>query len=103
VRETLVLKSALVLVGVGVAIGVAAARVGTTVVESLLFGLSPTDPVTFVLAAVGMMSIACAAALANLAVRTLEGPLIFCLREALTRAHSNQRRSLSSMPGSVPV
>lgn len=33
----------------------------TTVVQSLLFGLSPTDPVTFLMAAVVMMSIACAA------------------------------------------
>ena len=58
----MVIRSALVLVCVGVAIGVAAARLGTSVVESLLFGLSPTDPVTFLLAAVVMMSIACAAA-----------------------------------------
>jgi predicted permease len=54
----MVIRSALVLVCVGVAIGVAAARVGTTVVESLLFGLSKTDPATFVLAAAVMMSIA---------------------------------------------
>ena len=43
----MVIRSALVLVCAGVAIGVAAARLGTSVVESLLFGLSPTDPVTF--------------------------------------------------------
>jgi predicted permease len=54
----MVIRSALVLVCAGVAIGVAAARVGTSVVESLLFGLSPTDPATFVLAAAVMMSIA---------------------------------------------
>jgi len=58
----MVIRGALVLVCVGVAIGVAAARLGTSVVESLLFGLSPTDPATFLLAAVVMMSIACAAA-----------------------------------------
>jgi predicted permease len=58
----MVIRSALVLACVGVAIGVAAARLGTSIVDSLLFGLSPTDPVTFLLTAVGMMSIAYAAA-----------------------------------------
>jgi predicted permease len=58
----MVIRGALVLVCVGVAIGVTAARLGTSVVESLLFGLSPTDPVTFLLAAVVMMSIGCTAA-----------------------------------------
>ena len=58
----MVIRSALVLVCVGVGIGVAAARLGTSVVESLLFGLSPTDPITFLLAAVVMMAIACVAA-----------------------------------------
>jgi ABC-type antimicrobial peptide transport system permease subunit len=58
----MVIRGALVLVCVGVAIGVTAARLGTSVVASLLFGLSPTDPVTFLLAAVVLMAIACAAA-----------------------------------------
>jgi predicted permease len=58
----MVIRNALVLVCAGVAIGVAAARLGTSVVESLLFGLSPTDPVTFLVAAVVMMSIALVAA-----------------------------------------
>jgi predicted permease len=58
----MVIRGALVLVGAGVAIGVAAAGLGTSVLESLLFGLSRTDPTTFLLAAVAVISIGWAAA-----------------------------------------
>ena len=58
----MVMKSALLLVLVGVTVGVVAALAGTSVVQSLLFGLSPTDPLTFVLAALLMLSVALAAA-----------------------------------------
>jgi predicted permease len=47
----LVISQALVLVGAGVAIGLAAALGLTRVMRSLLFGVSATDPVTFVLLA----------------------------------------------------
>ncbi len=58
----MVMKSALLLALAGVAIGVIGALAGTSVVQSLLFGLSPTDPLTFVLAALLMLSVALAAA-----------------------------------------
>jgi predicted permease len=58
----MVMKSALLLALVGVALGVIAALSGTSVVRSLLFGLSPTDPLTFVLAALLMWSVALVAA-----------------------------------------
>lgn len=58
----MVMKSALLLALAGVAIGLVAALAGTRVVQSLLFGLSPTDPLTFVLAALLMLSVALAAA-----------------------------------------
>jgi len=41
-----VLRSSLVLVGIGVAIGLAVALAVTRLVESQLFGLRPTDPAT---------------------------------------------------------
>jgi ABC-type antimicrobial peptide transport system permease subunit len=42
----MVLRSSLVLVGMGVAIGLAVALAASRLVESQLFGLRPTDPVT---------------------------------------------------------
>lgn len=44
----LVLRQGLMLAGTGVAIGVGLAAVGSTLVESLLFGVPGLDPVTFV-------------------------------------------------------
>jgi predicted permease len=58
----MVTKNALLLALVGVVIGVMGALAGTSVVRSLLFGLSPTDPLTFALAALLMLSVAVAAA-----------------------------------------
>jgi predicted permease len=58
----MVIRNALLLTALGLAIGLATARAGTAVVQSLLFGLSPTDPVTFLGAAIVMMAIAGAAA-----------------------------------------
>ena len=58
----MVMKSALLLALVGVTVGVVAALGSTSVVQSLLFGLSPTDPLTFALAALLMLAVALAAA-----------------------------------------
>ena len=43
----LVLRQGLVLAGIGVAIGVALAAIGSTLVESLLYGVHGLDPITF--------------------------------------------------------
>jgi ABC-type antimicrobial peptide transport system permease subunit len=43
------------LAGIGVVIGIAAAAVLTRLMSSLLFGVSPLDPVTFVAVAVGLI------------------------------------------------
>jgi ABC-type antimicrobial peptide transport system permease subunit len=50
-RETLrwmFVRSALVLTGIGVVIGTGAAAALTQLMKTLLFGISPLDPVTFV-------------------------------------------------------
>jgi ABC-type antimicrobial peptide transport system permease subunit len=47
----LVLRHGLVIAAAGLAVGVAGAFVLTRVMRSLLFGIAPTDPVTYVLVA----------------------------------------------------
>jgi ABC-type antimicrobial peptide transport system permease subunit len=53
----LVLRETMALVGVGVVIGLGAALVATRLVASLLFRLSPTDPLTIALAALLMFAV----------------------------------------------
>jgi predicted permease len=57
----LVMREVLLLVAVGVAAGLVAAVALTRFVQSQLFGLSPHDPLTLVLAAVVLSAVACAA------------------------------------------
>ena len=57
----LVMKKGMVLIGSGIAIGIVLALGATRLLESLLFGVSTTDPVTFVavpvlLIAVGLLA-----------------------------------------------
>jgi len=47
---TLVLGQGMRLALIGVVIGLAAALIGTRLMKSLLFGVSPTDPATFMIA-----------------------------------------------------
>ncbi|MGH9767723.1 MAG: ABC transporter permease [Blastocatellia bacterium] len=54
----LVLRETMLLVGAGVIIGLGAAFAATRLVASLLFGLSPTDPLTVTLAALLMFAVA---------------------------------------------
>lgn len=58
----LVVRRAVVLAGVGVAVGVGLALVGAPVVGSLLYGVRATDPVTFVGVAVLLVAVAAGAA-----------------------------------------
>ncbi len=51
-------KEGLKLVGVGLAIGVAAAFMLTRVMASLLFGISATDPVTFISISLVLLAVA---------------------------------------------
>ena len=54
----LVMKETMVLVAVGMAIGLGAAFAATRLIASLLYGLTPNDPVTMTGAAVLMMAVA---------------------------------------------
>jgi ABC-type antimicrobial peptide transport system permease subunit len=56
----MVLRQGLVLAAVGVALGLAGALAVTRVLRALLFGVSPTDPLTF--AAVTAVLVVCAVA-----------------------------------------
>lgn len=59
--KALVLRQALILAAVGVALGLALSLALTRVMSSLLFGVSPTDPLTFAVVAAGLTAAALAA------------------------------------------
>ena len=48
----------MVLIAIGAGIGVALALGGTRVLQSLLFGVSATDPLTFTIVAVALIAVA---------------------------------------------
>jgi len=54
----MVVREGLGMVGVGLAIGVAGALALTRVLTNLLFDLSPTDPLTFVVVTIGLGAVA---------------------------------------------
>lgn len=54
----LVLKETLLLVATGVAIGLGAALAATRLIASLLYGLTPNDPVTIAVAVLLMVAVA---------------------------------------------
>jgi putative ABC transport system permease protein len=60
----MVLGTGLLTAVLGVAIGVAGAFAATRLMESLLFGVTPTDPGTFLIAPVVLIAVAAAASLA---------------------------------------
>ncbi len=64
-------RSALVLTGLGVAIGLGAAAVLTRLMKSLLFGVSPLDPVTYV--SIPLVLVACAVVASYLPARRAAG------------------------------
>jgi ABC-type antimicrobial peptide transport system permease subunit len=59
----LVVRQGMVLVGVGLAIGIAGALLLTRLISTLLFGTSSTDPATFALVAVLLAGVALGASL----------------------------------------
>ena len=59
----LVLREAGTLLAIGLAIGIVLAVGAATLARSLLYGLGPTDPVTIIIAALGLAAVAAAASL----------------------------------------
>ena len=57
----MVMREVLLLIGLGVAIGVPASLGLTTLIRAQLFGLTPHDPVTIILASAGLAAVACLA------------------------------------------
>jgi macrolide transport system ATP-binding/permease protein len=53
----IVMRDALILVGAGVMLGIPAALAGTRVLKSVLFELTSTDPISFVLASVTIVGV----------------------------------------------
>jgi putative ABC transport system permease protein len=54
----LVLRQGLILTAIGVSVGVAVSLAATQVLKTLLWGVSPTDPITFTLVAAGLVTAA---------------------------------------------
>jgi ABC-type antimicrobial peptide transport system permease subunit len=54
----LILREGMILAGVGIGIGLAAGWGLTRVLRSLLFGITPTDPITFICAALLLFTVA---------------------------------------------
>ncbi len=54
----MILRESLILAAVGLLLGIPAALVGARVLQSMLFGLAPTDPATIAVAALSMLVLA---------------------------------------------
>jgi len=72
----LILRNGLILTSVGVAIGIAGAYALTRFLASLLFGIKPTDPKTFVIVSVGLFIVALVACLIPARRATKVDPLV---------------------------
>jgi ABC-type antimicrobial peptide transport system permease subunit len=77
----LVLRESLLLTAIGVAFGVCGAAVGTRYFESMLFGLEPLDPATFILVPVGFVLLSALAAYVPARRATRVDPLIALRQE----------------------
>ena len=73
---SMVMRQGLLLVGVGVAIGVAGAFALTRLIASQLFGVQPTDPTTFTLVALLLIGVAVLATLVPALRATRVDPII---------------------------
>jgi ABC-type antimicrobial peptide transport system permease subunit len=59
--QRMILSEGGMLLGIGLALGVAGALFGTTLLRGLLFGVAPHDPATFIAVACSMAAIGIAA------------------------------------------
>jgi len=78
---TLIIRQGLVAVGIGVAIGLGLVLAGSRVLRSLLVGVSATDPLTFVAAAVALTAVALVATTIPARRASALNPLIALRRE----------------------
>jgi putative ABC transport system permease protein len=74
--ERMVLREALLLAGLAVAIGLAGAFAVTRVMEAVLYETAPNDPVTLAIAAIGILVVVTAAALVPARRATHVDPLV---------------------------
>jgi putative ABC transport system permease protein len=72
----MVLREALLLAGLAVAIGLTGAFALTRVMESVLYETAPTDPATLAIAAIGLLAVVTAAALVPARRATHVDPLV---------------------------
>src|SRR5262249_41403045 len=77
----MVLRQGLILTLLGVGIGIAASLGATRLLESQLFGVTPTDPVTFVVAPILLLTVALLAGLVPARRATNVDPLIAIRQE----------------------
>jgi putative ABC transport system permease protein len=77
----MVLRQGLILTLLGVGIGLAASLAATRLLESQLFGVTPTDPVTFVGAPILLLTVALLAGLVPARRATNVDPLIAIRQE----------------------
>ena len=73
---TLVLRQGMVLAGIGLVVGLAGALAVTRVVSSLLFGVQPTDPITFAAVGLFMLGVAFVACVVPARRATRVDPLV---------------------------
>ena len=72
----LVVGQGLLLAGIGVAIGLGLAALGTPLARSLLYNVSPFDPFTFIVVSIFLLSVACLASFVPARRATRVDPLV---------------------------
>jgi ABC-type antimicrobial peptide transport system permease subunit len=77
----LVLQEVTVLVGVGVVLGVGLSLAATAGLAGILFGVSPTDPLTFAFVGAAMLAVAIGAAIIP-ALRAASADPVLALRQS---------------------
>jgi len=80
-HRLLVLLQSLLLTAIGVACGVCGAAIGTRYFESMVFGLKPLDPATFILVPVGFVLLSALATYVPARRATRVDPLVALRQE----------------------
>src|SRR5262249_54422135 len=107
----LVLKQGLALATIGVAIGLAASLALTRLMKGLLFGVSATDPLTFIVIALLLVGVALMAALVPARRAAKVDPMAALRREEISAlwnlicniAPQKNRQDLQDYSGSISI